>query len=61
MIYDFGHPTTLESALSECDKKGTYSSWGGAIREHSLRSTRERLKPFIKKLTEVDAAINDKL
>ena len=61
IIYDFGHPTTLESALSECDKKGTYSSFGGAIREHNRRIYRNLLKPIIKRLIETDAANNDKL
>ncbi|WP_281086242.1 hypothetical protein [Eubacterium ruminantium] len=45
----------MESALSECDNKGTYSSFGGAIREHNRRFYRNLLKPIIKMLIETEA------
>ena len=32
IFFDFGHPTTEETILSECeDSLGTYHTWGGAM------------------------------
>lgn len=52
IYYDFGHPTTFESALAECDIKYSPTCWASAMKEHSRRYTLSLLKPFIQKLME---------
>ena len=52
LYYNFGHPTTFESALAECDIKHSPTCWASAMKEHSRRFTLSLLKPFIQKLME---------
>lgn len=52
LFYDFGHPTTFEAALNECDSLGTYSSWAGAMKYHHDKSMLKLLRPVIKRLKE---------
>ena len=44
MFFDFGHPTSDETILAECEKAlGEYHSWAGAIAYQSKKLTLENI------------------
>ncbi len=50
IFFDFGHATTEESILSECEKGlGTYSTWGGAMAYQSMKGTLDTIAKVMKK------------
>lgn len=50
IFFDFGHPTTEDTILAECEKGlGTYSTWGGAMAYQSRKGTLDTIAKVMKK------------
>lgn len=47
IFHDFGHSTSLESALAECDVEPKYSTWGGAMACQAKKGQLNALKMFL--------------
>ena len=57
IFHDFGHPTTFEDALVECDLKPKYTTWGGAMAYHAKKGHLDVLKRIIKSIMEKEVSI----
>ena len=50
LFFDFGHPTTDETILSECESHlGTYHTWGGAMAYQARKHTLDTIAALVKK------------
>ena len=49
LFFDFGHATTEETILSECESSlGTYSTWGGAMAYKARKGTLDTIAKVMK-------------